>query len=151
MPKLKTSFLVDINVWLAIAYDLHVHHEPAAAWFETIEAEQAFFCRLTQLGLLRLLTNSRVMGADTMSQSRAWQVYDKFLQDPRVSFLPEPEQVDANFRQLTRRSHASTNLWTDAYLAAVAKTGKLAIVSLDRAFSKIPGVEALVLPERHLP
>jgi uncharacterized protein len=150
MPKLKTSFLVDINVWLAIAYDLHVHHEPAAAWFETIEAEQAFFCRLTQLGLLRLLTNSRVMGADTMSQSRAWQVYDKFLQDPRVSFFPEPEQVDANFRQLTRGSHASTNLWTDAYLAAVAKTGRLAIVSLDRAFSNIPGVEALVLPERHL-
>ena len=88
------------------------------------------------------------MGADTMSQSRAWQVYDKFRQDPRVSFLPELEQVDAHFRQLTRGSHASTNLGTDTYLAAVAKTGKLAIVSSDRAFSKIPGVEALVLPEK---
>src|SRR5688572_20623437 len=118
MPKLTTPFLVDINVWLAIAYDLHVHHEPASDWFETIGPEQAFFCRLTQLGFLRLLTNSKVMGGDATSQSKAWQAYDKFVRDPRVSFFQEPQHLEATFRQFTRSQHRATNVWTDAYLAA---------------------------------
>lgn len=148
MPKSTTSFLVDINVWLAIAYDLHVHHRSAADWFEMIGAEQAFFCRLTQLGVLRLLTNARVMGVDAMSQSKAWKTYDKFLRDPRVSFLAEPDRVDEYFRPFTRSPHRATSLWTDAYLAAVAKAGSLSIVTLDKAFARIPGVDALILDGR---
>jgi toxin-antitoxin system PIN domain toxin len=94
------SFLVDVNVWVALAYSLHVHHDPAKRWFETIGVDQAYFCRLTQLGFLRLLTNPHVMGPNVMTQPRAWQTYDELDQDLRVSFLAEPEHVDSAMRQL---------------------------------------------------
>src|SRR5258708_269723 len=145
MPKSTTSFLVDINVWLAIAYDLHVHHDLAVHWFESIDAEQAVFCRLTQLGLLRLLTNSKVMGADVMGQSRAWQVFDKFLSDVRVRFLAEPEQMDPVFRRLTRSHRPATNAWADAYLGAIAEVSGLGVVSMDRVVANMTGVEAVIL------
>ncbi len=145
MPKSTTSFLVDINVWLAIAYDLHVHHDLAANWFESIGGGQAVFCRLTQLGLLRLLTNATVMDADVMGQMRAWQVFDKFLSDFRVRFIAEPEQLDPAFRLRTRSHHSAPKAWADAYLGAMAEVSGLAIVSLDRAFASMPGVEAVIL------
>ena len=49
MPELGTSTsltaLVDLNVWLALAYDGHVHHLAAVSWFEKGEGENAAFCR----------------------------------------------------------------------------------------------------------
>ena len=80
-----------------------------------------------------------------MGQLRAWQVFDKFLSDVRVCFLPEPEQVDQVFRRLTRSHRPATNAWTDAYLGAIAEASGLAVVSMDRAFANMPGVEAVIL------
>lgn len=145
MPKSTTSFLVDINVWLAISYDLHAHHDRAVQWFESIQDGQAVFCRLTQLGLLRLLTNAAVMDADVMGQARAWQAFDKLLTDARVRFMPEPEQLDPAFRLRTRSNKPATKAWADAYLSAMAEVSGLAIVSLDRAFAAMSGVKAVIL------
>src|SRR5229473_2080374 len=108
MPKSTRSFLVDLNVWLALAYDLHVHHDIAREWFDTIGDGQAAFCRLTQLGLLRLLTNPSVMGADVVGQKKAWQIFDRLFEDQRVRFVGEPEHVDQLFRELTRSNQPAT-------------------------------------------
>lgn len=39
----------------------------------------------------------------------------------------------------------SPNLWTDAYLAAFAKSGGLRLVSFDRGFTRFSGLALLVL------
>jgi predicted nucleic acid-binding protein len=49
--------LPDINVWLALVFDAHVHHPSALAWFNSLSDETAFFCRLTQQGFLRWANN----------------------------------------------------------------------------------------------
>jgi len=145
MKKSTRSYLVDVNVWLALVYDLHVHHDTVRQWFETLETGGALFCRTTQLGLLRLLTNPRVMGQDVLSQRAAWQVYDRTAQDARVAFLSEPARVEPEFRRLTQSSHPATNVWSDAYLAAVAATAGLSVATLDRAFASLPGVASFCL------
>ena len=73
MPELGTSrtALVDLNVWLALVYDGHVHHLAAVSWFEKVEGASAAFCRITQLGLLRLLTNRTVMDRFALNQRDA--------------------------------------------------------------------------------
>jgi hypothetical protein len=48
------------------------------------------FSRQTQLGLLRLLTNRPAMGEYTLTLGKAWAVYDRWLDDPRVELYPEP-------------------------------------------------------------
>ncbi len=140
------SYLVDVNVWLAVVYDLHVHHVAAQSRFGALGPEQALFCRLTQLALLRLLTNSKVMGRDVMSQRQAWRIFDRTASDVRVGFLSEPARVEAEFRRLTQSSQPATHSWSDAYLAAVAATGGLAVATLDRGFSGAAGVEVHYVP-----
>ena len=148
MPKSKKSFLVDINVWVAVAYDRHVHHDLAMRWFETASAEEALFCRQTQLAFLRLLTNPRVMGLDAMTQLRAWQAFDELRRDFRVSFISEPEHVEPALRQLTRGLRSGRDVWSDAYLGALANIAGLTLVTMDRGFAHLPGVDALILSGR---
>jgi len=140
------SYLVDVNVWVALAYNLHVHHTAARNWFERLGPKQALFCRPTQLAFLRLLTNPRVMGRDVVSQRQAWRIFDRIMSDARVAFLAEPAGVEAAFRGLTQSPLPATHSWSDAYLAAVAVTGRLAVATLDQAFAGANGVEVCYLP-----
>jgi hypothetical protein len=135
MPESTTSLVFpDINVWLALTHDRHVHHVIASDWFsDEAGGARFFFCRFTQLGLLRLLTSEAVMGADVMNQVQAWDVYDRWLQDERVDFLDEPAALDGRFRAATRSRQPATKDWADAYLAAFAGTAHLTLVTFDRA------------------
>jgi len=136
MPE-STSSLVfpDINVWMALTYDRHIHHAAARRWFETLEATaRLFFCRLTQLGLLRLLTTEAVMGrGEVMTQLGAWEAYDRWLEDGRVSFLDEPPGTERLFRSLSRLKHPAPKDWADSYLAAFATACGFTLVSFDQA------------------
>lgn len=126
----------DINVWVALSYDRHVHHLATLQWFEAVApTSRLFFCRLTQLGLLRLLSAPAVMGTDqAKSQQEAWKAYDLWLDDPRVEFLDEPAGLESAFRSLTRSKQASPKDWADSYLAAFALVARLTIITFDRAF-----------------
>ena len=57
MPGSTKSFLFpDINVWVALTYEGHVHHLVAHDWLaDAGDDVRLLFCRFTQLGLLRLL------------------------------------------------------------------------------------------------
>jgi toxin-antitoxin system PIN domain toxin len=144
MPRSRT-FLPDINVWLALASRRHVHNEAAAHWFEGVGREQAFFCRITQIGLLRLLTNARVMGVDVISQSEAWKTYHRILSDSRVQFSSEPAGIDHLWQHLSRGSYPAANLWTDAYIQAFAQLRELQVVSFDKGFRRFVDPEPLIL------
>ena len=141
------SYFPDVNVWLALASGSHEHHTIAAAWFDRLERGLVYFCRLTQLSFLRLLTNTIVMGEDTLTQIEAWQAYDLLLGDERVFFHLEPdaEDLDHAFRNLTTKAQRSSRDWPDAYLAAFARTAGLKLVTFDRALYKIAGADASLL------
>lgn len=137
MPKSTTSFLFpDINVWIALTLERHVHHTRARKWFESIGgSSRLFFSRFTQMGLLRLLTLEAVMGEELMSQAEAWKTYDRWLQDERVVFLDEPPEIEPAFRGLTQSKQAAAKDWADSYLAAFALSAQLILVTLDRDFA----------------
>jgi len=99
------SFLFpDINVWLALSYQRHIHYPSARDWFERLDDHsRVCFCRFTQLGLLRLLTTGAVMGKDeVLSQIEAWSVYDRWIQDDRVLYVEESSALEARFRALSQ-------------------------------------------------
>jgi uncharacterized protein len=135
MPESTKSLVFpDINVWLALTHDQHVHHVIASDWFsDQAGGAHFFFCRFTQLGLLRLLTSEAVMGADVMNQAQAWDVYDRWLQDDRVDFLDEPTGLDTRLRLATRSRRPAPKDWADAYLAAFAGAAQFTLVTFDRA------------------
>jgi len=126
----------DINVWVALTYQRHIHYQSAHKWFDPLPpTARLFFCRLTQLGLLRLLTVPAVMGADqARSQRDAWRAYDYWFEDQRIEFLEEPGDLQAEFRRLTQSAQASPKDWADSYLAAFAHVSRLTVVTFDQGF-----------------
>jgi toxin-antitoxin system PIN domain toxin len=124
-----------VNVWIALTYGGHEHHQVARVWFEALDMDsRVCFCRFTQISLLRLLSTAAVMGADeVMTQVQAWNAYDHWTQDSRIVFLEEPRNVESAFRGLTRQSHPNPKNWADAYLAAFASVSGMQLVTFDRA------------------
>ena len=139
-------YLADVNVWLALAFQSHVHHSPAKAWFESLAAGQiVHFCRMAQQGFLRLATNPKAFGDEAVTHVRAWEMYDAFLNDPRVLFAEEPQGLDSAWRGYTRGATFSPKVWNDAYLAAFAQVAGLTLVSFDRGFTQYTGLTATIL------
>jgi len=141
---MNTLNFLDANVWLALLWSRHIHSEKARDWFDKAESEQFFFCRFTQLTVLRLLTTEKILGKDTKTMSEAWGLWDRVWADPRISFLPEPDNLEQEFRRRSRLSSHSPKVWADAYLLAFASMAGLKFVTFDRAL-KLRGAEVLVL------
>jgi toxin-antitoxin system PIN domain toxin len=134
MQKSTTSFLFpDINVWLALTYEAHSHHITARTWLSGAEHLRLFFCRHTQLGLLRLLSAEAIMGEDAMNQADAWNAYDRWIEDDRVEFIEEPPDLEPVFRRMSQLQRPAPKDWADSYLAAFAIASQLTIVTFDRA------------------
>jgi len=119
-----TSFFPDLNVWLALSVAEHVHSAVAWEWLNQLPLESRLgFGRYTQIGLLRLLSNQAVVGKEALTLRRAWSVHDRWMEDPRVEFYPEPRDLDAAFRESTSpfADKAASKWLGDCYLLAYAK------------------------------
>jgi len=136
--------LLDINVWLALAFEAHEHHRIAREWFDGIPDETCSFCRMTQQGFLRLSTNPAVFGKEALSLTAAWKTYDAIMSDPRVFFSSEPDGMETTWRKYTHLKTWSPKVWNDAYLAAFAKCSGYSIISFDRGFGKYKGIDCVI-------
>jgi len=131
-----TLFYPDLNVWIALSVNSHAHNASAWAWLNRLPDDaRLIFSRYTLLGLLRLLTNTAVMGEQTLTLRKAWAVYDQWLEDPRVECYPEPRHAEAAFRQATEpfAGKAASKWIGDCWLLALAETAKAQLVTFDRA------------------
>lgn len=124
----------DISVWLAIAAPEHVHARIARAWWDE-ETDGIAFCRLTQLGFLRLMTTAAVMGGKPLKMNEAWRVYDRLYKDDRVAFADEPPAVERRFRSRAAGGTASPKMWADAWLLAVAEAAKGRLITFDKTLA----------------
>jgi len=114
-----------------------MHSDAAWSWFSRQEDNRFFFCRLTQLGLLRLLATSAVMGTDVRTIGGAWKVFDRWLEDSRVGIRQEGFELDAAFRAATRSVSrlSSPKALGDCYLLAVSQAAGATLVTFDRGLA----------------
>lgn len=148
--------LPDINVWLALAVQEHPHHAAARRYWAQVQADMVatphvaphkiYFCRVTMLGLVRLLCQPKVVGEGALTLPRAWDVYQSFRALPLIDLLPEPADCDTLIQALlTAQGALPPRLWTDAYLAALAHSAGARLVTFDRDFERfnLPRVTVL--------
>jgi toxin-antitoxin system PIN domain toxin len=130
--------LPDINVWLALAAPSHPHHAQARAYWERADLPRLWFNRVTMLGLVRLLCEPKVMGAATLTLSRALRVYEYFEAVPEVGFAAEPVGCAQTFHAaLGAEPGRSPRLLTDVYLACHARVAGMRLVTFDRDFERL--------------
>lgn len=138
--------VLDVNVWLAASWARHAAHALVKAWFDK-EEDSLALCRVTQMALLRLISNPAVTGKDVLSRRAAWETVERLMADPRVRLLEEPDGLETLWKAFSRRDDASHLLWTDDYLAAFAGASGLELVTLDGGFLlRYPSVHVTCLP-----
>jgi toxin-antitoxin system PIN domain toxin len=124
----------DVNVWMALLLENHVHREAARLWWQAADATIAF-TRFTQISVLRLLTTAAAMDGKPLRLNEAWRAYGRLFADERVGLMPEPPEAEKLFRQNTRGRTASPRLWADAWLLAFAQSVDGILVTFDRALA----------------
>lgn len=139
--------LVDVNVLLPAVLPQHPAHAAAHAWLMHRPAESiAFWALPTQLGVLRLLSQPLVMGLAALAPLRALQTWDALV---RATGLQEvagtPPEHAQHLHALVAERVVSPNLWTDAWLAALALSLDCEMVTFDRGFQSFAGLQLKLL------
>ena len=130
MRKVSSStYLLDVNVLLALAWPNHQFHRAARRRLESSSARLAT-CALTQLGFIRLSSNPSVVGV-IKSPSESARLLSTMVSDARhvyLNSLPEPAsaQVAAAFRSLLGGRQV-----TDAYLLYLARQNRDTLLTFD--------------------
>jgi toxin-antitoxin system PIN domain toxin len=129
--------LIDINVWLALTWDLHPQHAAAERWYDSLEDATLLFCRFTMLGFLRLLTNRQVMGGSTVTLAGALDLYDRWRRDPRVDLASEPHSTDRHFREALslHATEPAPKAVVNCYLVGFAAAAGEHLVTFDHALA----------------
>ena len=136
--------LPDVNVWLALVDENHVHHSLAQGYWQDESGEIVAFCRVTALGFFRLSTHQKVLSSPLTTRA-AWKIYREYLSNEAVEFIHEPQGLDSVFQLITCDPSFKHRLWTDDYLAALAISSGARIVSFDGDFSTFDGLNFLHL------
>jgi toxin-antitoxin system PIN domain toxin len=127
--------LVDVNVVFAILVEKHTHHHTAWRWWQQRRDDTVVLTLPVKLGTLRLLTNKAAMEGSPVSPEEALTAWEKFEKDPRTRWLPEPGLAqEIHFRRFVAGRPAGPNLWTDAWLAALAEVSAISLTSFDTGF-----------------
>lgn len=87
--------LLDVNALVALAWDSHVHHARARAWFDHKGAEGWATCPLTESGFVRVSSNPKVL-AHPISVSAARRVLALLRAAGSHSFLTDDVSITAD-------------------------------------------------------
>ena len=137
--------LPDVNVLFALMTARHQHQPAALEWMSQCEPDSVAICRITQMGLLRLLTNPKALPEGAFTMTRAWQLINEALSDRRIFFAPEPDRIDVIWQSLSTMPGVGPSAWTDAYLAAFARGHGYEMVTFDRGFRRWEELQLQVL------
>lgn len=108
--------LPDLNVWLALIWPEHIHHQHAVEYWEQQAAEQVLFCTVTALGLVRLVCQQKLMGTAVRNAAEASDLLNALCQQPGVQMAQPDHDGWEVFHHLLRGGEIPSRLCTDAHL-----------------------------------
>ncbi len=120
------TFLLDVNVLIALADPFHIFHDPAHQWFKPTGSEDWATCPTTENGLLRIMGNVRYPTGPG-SPAAVASILAGMRVLPNHRFWPEDFSLigsDLVDLSLIRTSAQMTDTWLLAL--AVRNGGKLA-------------------------
>ena len=125
---MKTA-LLDVNLFIALLWPAHVHHEAAHRWFGARRSKRWATCPLTQLAFVRIVSNPS-FSPDAITPEEAVVLLEKNLQDKRHEFRPDDLGVVEAMAGFTARIYGHRQV-TDAYLLGLASTHGDILASFD--------------------
>jgi toxin-antitoxin system PIN domain toxin len=128
------TFLLDVNVLMALLWENHEHHQVARTWFGGVTDFAT--CPVAQLGFARVSSHPAL--GYSMSPDQAFSILRSFLADSRHRFVSD--DLSSEDRALRTDLMEGANQITDHYLVAIARHHHLTVATFDEplanAFSK---------------
>ncbi|WP_413709588.1 TA system VapC family ribonuclease toxin [Rhizobium sp. Rhizsp82] len=126
------SYLLDVNVLIALVDSNHEHHDPAHRWFEKNRDGWAT-CAITENGLIRIVSNPRYPNS-TNSPVVVAEMLAALKALPGYEFWPEAISIleGSVFRPNQLRSYQQI---TDTYLLGLAVRNRGHLATFDRHIS----------------
>jgi uncharacterized protein len=138
--------IADANVLFPLLVQGHAVHHVARRWWEEQPDATVGTCLLTRLAVLRLLTNKIAMNGMPVTPDEAVQAWRQLQNDPRsLQIEAEPIDHEPRFVALTSGREPTPNLWTDAWLAALALSLDYEMTTFDRGFKSFRGLKLRLL------
>lgn len=127
--------LPDLNVLVALAWPSHIHHAAAHEWFAQQRNYGWATCPITQSGLVRLSSNSRIT-SDAVSPEVALKLLKKLTELPDHQFWPDAVALgDAViFQKGCLLGHRQI---TDAYLFSLAIHNNARLITFDKGIKSL--------------
>ncbi len=121
-----TTYLLDVNVLIALVDPAHLQHDQAHAWFAGAGKKNFATCPITENGLLRIVGHPKYPNSPG-PPSRVMPALVAIRALPGHVFWPDKISM-ADEKYFTAKAHASHAQVTDSYLLALARAhgGKLA-------------------------
>jgi uncharacterized protein len=139
-------YIADANVLLPLLSSDHPHHKQARGWWDECGDGQVGFCLPVRMALLRLLSNKRVMGSSVLRPDAAWTTVEALAaQAAMVIVAQPPDSHGVRWRENVTGREPSPDLWTDAWIAALAQATGCEMVTFDRGFRSFPGLKLRLL------
>ena len=135
---MKTA-LLDVNVLTALLWPTHEHHDAAHRWFAAREGERWATCALTQLGVVRIVSNP-AFSRDALSSVEAVELLADNLTHERHEFWVESLQVPSAVKAVESSLQGYRQL-TDAYLLALAHRRRGSLATFDRGLRTLAGTD----------
>lgn len=134
------------NVLLPLLSTDHPHHRVAWEWWEERRDGEVGLCMPVRMALLRLLSNAKVMGSSVLKPDAAWSVVGALAEHPRVAAVQGlPASHDERWHDNVKGRAPSPDLWTDAWLAALAQALGCELVTFDRGFRSFRNLRIVLL------
>jgi toxin-antitoxin system PIN domain toxin len=124
------TFLLDVNVLIALIDPVHIDNKTALTWFSSTGAQSWATCPMTENAVLRIVGHRSYPNwpgnPPVVAESLA-----RFCRDPRHTFWPDDVSLlDQNRVDIHRLTTASQV--TDSYLLALAIAHGGQLATLDR-------------------
>ncbi|MBU6298703.1 MAG: PIN domain-containing protein [Alphaproteobacteria bacterium] len=125
-----TTYLLDVNVLIALIDPTHVQHDPAHDWFSRQGQEQWATCPLTENGVLRIVGNPRYPNSPGPPATLVPLMAGLCALSGHVFWPDDISLLDGEtFDQARLLSFGQV---TDSYLLALAHTHKGQLATFDR-------------------
>jgi toxin-antitoxin system PIN domain toxin len=131
------TYLLDVNVLLALSDPMHVHHETAHAWFAAVGRPAWATCPITENGFVRVASHPHYPNRPGDAQA-VLAILRQFCALDGHAFWADDVSLRDAIGQAAAMTHGQV---TDVYLLALAVRhgGKLATFDRRLAASSIPG------------
>jgi uncharacterized protein len=129
-----STFLLDVNVLIALAWPSHVHHLRARTWFAKKGAKAWATCPITQCAFVRISSNPRVFPQRVSPLDALNMLSAMTGHSGHVFWTDAVDMTGKSFSRLQLAGHGQV---TDAYLLLLAESRKGVLATFDRTIGAL--------------